>query len=114
MRSISANLLDQELVSDEFLDARYPLLRQLQEEDPVYWSDSIGGWVVTRYDDIATTFRDVAHFSNYGRFAKTIEYLPSDDRQRLAPFETHYRQKRPAPIGPARSHSPSRAHGQAV
>ncbi len=57
MRSISANLLDQKLVSDEFLDDPYPLLRQLQEEDPVYWSDSIGGWVVTRYDDIATICR---------------------------------------------------------
>ena len=93
MASTSVNLIDQKLLSDEFLDDPYPLLRQLQEEDPVYWSESIGGWVVTRYDDIVPTFRDVAHFSNYGRFAKTVEYLPHEDRQKLAPFETHYRQK---------------------
>jgi pimeloyl-[acyl-carrier protein] synthase len=93
MPSTSLNAIDEKLVSDEFLDDPYPLLRQLQQEDPVYWSESIGGWIVTRYDDIVPTFRDVAHFSNYGRFAKTVEYLPHDDRQRLAPFETHYRQK---------------------
>ena len=85
--------LDQKLVSDEFLDDPYPLLRQLRGEDPVYWSESIGGWILTRYDDIVPTFRDVAHFTNHGRFAKAVEYLPSDARQKLAPFESHYRQK---------------------
>jgi pimeloyl-[acyl-carrier protein] synthase len=93
MPSASLNAIDEKLVSDEFLDDPYPLLRQLQIEEPVYWSESIGGWIVTRYDDIVPTFRDVAHFSNYGRFAKAVEYLPPDDRQKLAPFETHYRQK---------------------
>src|SRR5208283_271124 len=68
MAGISLNIIDEKLVSDEFLDDPYPLLRQLQQEDPVYWSESIGGWIVTRYDDIVPTFRDVAHFSNYGRF----------------------------------------------
>jgi cytochrome P450 len=85
--------LDQNLVSDEFLDDPYPLLRQLRREEPVYWSESIGGWILTRYDDIVPTFRDVAHFTNYGRFAKAVEYLPSDAREKLAPFENHYRQK---------------------
>jgi cytochrome P450 len=85
--------IDEKLVSDEFLDDPYPLLGSLQQEDPVYWSESIGGWIVTRYDDIVPTFRDVAHFSNYGRFAKAVEYLPAEDRKKLAPFENHYRQK---------------------
>lgn len=93
MQTSSLNPIDEKLISDEFLDDPYPLLRLLQEEDPVYWSESIGGWIVTRYDDIVPTFRDVAHFSNYGRFAKAVEYLPPEDRQKLAPFENHYRQK---------------------
>ncbi len=93
MQTSSLNPIDEKLISDEFLDDPYPLLRLLQVEDPVYWSESIGGWIVTRYDDIVPTFRDVAHFSNYGRFAKAVEYLPPEDRQKLAPFENHYRQK---------------------
>lgn len=93
MPTASFNATDEKLISDEFLDDPYPLLRQLQREDPVYWSESIGGWIVTRYDDIVPTFKDVAHFSNYGRFAKVVEYLPADARARFAPFENHYRQK---------------------
>jgi pimeloyl-[acyl-carrier protein] synthase len=93
MASASLSPIDDKLVSDEFLDDPYPLLRQLQKEEPVFWSESIGGWIVTRYDDIVPTFRDVAHFSNYGRFAKAVEYLPAEARERLAPFENHYRQK---------------------
>ena len=34
----------------------YPTLRRLREDDPVHWSESLGGWVVTRYDDV---MRDV-------------------------------------------------------
>ena len=93
MLSASMNAIDKELVSDEFLDDPYPLLRQLREEDPVYWSESIGGWIVTRYNDIIPTFRDVAHFSNEGRLAKAVEYLSPEDREKVAPLENHYRQK---------------------
>jgi hypothetical protein len=56
-------------------------------------SHPIGGWILTRYDDIVPTFRDVAHFSNYGRFTKAVEYLPTEARKKLEPFESHYRQK---------------------
>ena len=85
--------IDEKLVSDEFLDDPYPLLRQLRREEPVYWSESIGGWILTRYDDMVPTFKDVAHFANFGRFAKAVEYLPPDARKKLEPFESHYRQK---------------------
>lgn len=93
MPGISATDIDEKLISDDFLDDPYPLLQYLQKEEPVYWSESIGGWIVTRYDDIIPTFRDVAHYSNFGRFAKVVEYLPADVRAKFAPFENHYRQK---------------------
>jgi pimeloyl-[acyl-carrier protein] synthase len=93
MPNTSLTGLDEKLVSAEFLDDPYPILRQLRREEPVYWSESIGGWILTRYDDMVPTFKDVAHFTNFGRFAKVVEYLPPDARQRLAPFENHYRQK---------------------
>ncbi len=93
MPSTPLTALDEKLVSDEFLDDPYPLLRQLRLKEPVYWSESIGGWILTRYDDMVPTFKDVAHFTNFGRFAKVVEYLPPDARQKLAPFENHYRQK---------------------
>jgi hypothetical protein len=85
--------LDEMLVSREFCENPYPLLRQLREKDPVHWSDSIGGWLITRYDDVVTTFKDVAHFSNEGRLARAVEYLPPESRAKFKTFEDYYRLK---------------------
>ncbi|MEH6515235.1 MAG: cytochrome P450 [Halioglobus sp.] len=35
-----------------------PILRKLQESEPVYWSDVLRGWVITRYDDVKTVLRN--------------------------------------------------------
>ena len=93
MAAISLDALDGLLVSREFMEDPYPILRRLREEDPVHWSDSIGGWVLTRYDDIVTTFKDVSHYSNEGRLARAVEYLPAESRAKFQAFEDHYRQK---------------------
>ena len=93
MSSASANVLDDLLISKDFMENPYPLLRQLREDDPVHWSDSIGGWILTRYDDIVTTFRDTSHFSNEGRLAKAVAYLPPESRAEFKTFEDHYRHK---------------------
>jgi cytochrome P450 len=93
MTGISAEALDEILISKEFLEDPYPVLHRLREEDPVHWSESIGGWVLTRYDDIVTTFKDVSHYSNEGRLAKAVEYLPVESRVKFQTFENHFRQK---------------------
>lgn len=93
MTPISVDALDGLLVTKEFMEDPYPILHRLREEDPVHWSDSIGGWILTRYDDMVTTFKDVSRFSNEGRLAKAVEYLPSESRARFKTFEDHYRQK---------------------
>ncbi len=93
MPSSSLNALDELLISTDFLVDPYPILRRLREEDPVHWSDSIGGWILTRYDDIMTTFKDTSHFSSEGRLAKAVAYLPDESRAEFKTFEDHYRQK---------------------
>ena len=35
----------------------YPLLHQLQAENPVYWSPQLNGWVLTKYDDVISVLR---------------------------------------------------------
>jgi cytochrome P450 len=89
----STAALDELLVSKEFLADPYPTLHQLREEDPVHWSDSIGGWILTRYDDIVATFKDVSHYSNEGRLAKAVEHLPAESRKRFKVFEDYYHEK---------------------
>jgi hypothetical protein len=93
MSSTSVNALDELLISKEFMEDPYPTLHRLRGEDPVHWSDAIGGWVLTRYDDMVVTFKDVSHYSNEGRLAKAVDYLPDESRAKLKTFEDHYRLK---------------------
>ena len=36
----------------------YPIYRELRERDPVHRSQLIGGWVLSRYDDVVSVLRD--------------------------------------------------------
>jgi pimeloyl-[acyl-carrier protein] synthase len=89
--SLSREQLERHLVSREFIADPYLTLRRLREEAPVYWSDSVGGWLITRYDDVMTTFKHTRDYSNEGRLGRAAAHLPSTDRQRLTVFEEHYR-----------------------
>jgi len=85
--------LDDLLVSEEFVRNPYPTLAVLRDTDPVHWSDSLGGWILTRYDDILATFKDVAAYSNEGRLGRASAYLPAEARGRLGVFAAHYATK---------------------
>ena len=36
----------------------YPIFHRLQSDDPAHWSDVLGGWVLTRYDDVRMALGD--------------------------------------------------------
>jgi len=95
MTNLVADLheLDASLVSEDFISDPYATLDRLRETDPVHWSESIGGWVLTRYDDALVTFMEVASYSNEGRLGRAAAYLPPESRARLRAFEDHYRTK---------------------
>ncbi len=44
--------MDYDPYRPEIIADPYPAYRQLRAEDPVHWSDKLGGWVLTRYDDV--------------------------------------------------------------
>lgn len=93
MTSTTIDALDAQLGTTEFDADPIDVLRQLQELDPVHWSDAIGGWLVTRFDDVTTTFKNYKSFSNEGRLAKASAYLPPEARAQFKPFEDHYNTK---------------------
>jgi cytochrome P450 len=85
--------LESTLVSPEFISDPYAVLRQLREEQPIYWSDAIGGWLLTRYDDILASFKDTDSYSNENRLGKAIAYLPPEKQANYKPFADHYATK---------------------
>lgn len=86
------------LVSDEFLHNPYPLMAWMQAEAPVFWSDSIGAWIVTRYDDVQVTFKVTRQFSNEGGWARrwttcrqpSAPTLPDCTCTLLSHFRSHF------------------------
>src|SRR5918994_6500321 len=42
----------------------YVVYKALREEAPVYWSELMQVWVLTRYDDVLAVLRDNARFSS--------------------------------------------------
>lgn len=82
--------LDRQLVSPEYYADPYPFYARLRVEAPVHWSDTLGGWMVTRYDDVLSTLRDTDHFSNQGRFHAVLNPFPPEVRARLQAFDDHF------------------------
>jgi cytochrome P450 len=46
------------LLTPGSLSNPWPVYRQLQEEDPVHWSEALQAWLVTRHEDVTGCFRD--------------------------------------------------------
>ncbi len=42
----------------------YPLFADLRDASPVHWSEHLGAWVLTRYDDVLAVLHDTARFSS--------------------------------------------------
>jgi cytochrome P450 len=53
-----ANQQTYDLFGPESLVNPYPLYKQMREEDPVHYSESLGYWILTRYRDVEAALRD--------------------------------------------------------
>ena len=62
----------------------YPVYHQLRSEDPVHWSDLIGAWILTHYDDVKAVAND-PRFSSV-RAHYFMDQLPEAARQRMRPL----------------------------
>jgi len=65
----------------------YPLLRRLRETDPVHWSEPLGGWVLTRYEDILKCFLDTRLSSDKAR--SIMNQLPAALQTKAAALGQH-------------------------
>jgi cytochrome P450 len=52
-----------DLTDPEVIDRPYEYFGELRETEPVYWNETWGGWIVTRYDDVRQCLQDDEHLS---------------------------------------------------
>ena len=65
----------------------YPLLDRLREEDPVHWSEPLGGWILTRHDDVLGAIFDRRLASD--RVAINMSAIPAAERPNYRSLEQH-------------------------
>ena len=56
-----------------------PHLRRLQQTEPVYWSDVLRGWVITRYEDVKRVLRNDDFSAD--RISPFFDAMPPEKQQ---------------------------------
>ncbi|MGE0825070.1 MAG: cytochrome P450 [Candidatus Binatia bacterium] len=72
------NLSAPEIIADP-----YPYFHQLRAEDPVHWNEKWGGWILTRYDDVQSSFQDKRLSAD--RMSPFMRSLPKEQAEELQP-----------------------------
>lgn len=68
----------------------YPLFAQLRKEFPVFYSDHLGGWVVSRYLDVAEILHNSDDYSSKGRVLHLIHQLDPGIQNQLPLLQMHF------------------------
>lgn len=85
--------LDDVIATAGFAADPYPYYRELQEHDPVQWSERWNCWVVTRYEDVRACLQDFHRFSNVGRITGLFHrQFDANQLAALQPLIAHYAQ----------------------
>lgn len=71
MRPYGPEATDFDVDATEHLADPYPFLRVLRAERPVFWSEHLNAWVLTRYADVRAALADPETFSSEGSLVAT-------------------------------------------
>ena len=76
--------------SGEYFQNPYPLFDLLRSTAPVYYSKTIGGWLLTRYAEVDQVLRDAETFSSKGRVLYLLNQLPGEVREEVQLLNHHF------------------------
>ena len=68
----------------------FPLFADLRRNAPVFYSQALGGWVVTRYSDVSEILHNHEDYSSKGRVLHLINQLDDDVREKLPLLQMHF------------------------
>lgn len=90
MGSTAGQKFDSLLNSSEFTVDPYPIYHQLRTEAPVYWCESWGAWVFSRFEDIRSIYLDADRFHSGGRIIAHLKHFPKKIWHQLALLREHF------------------------
>jgi cytochrome P450 len=79
---------DDVVLTPEYFGNPYPHFHRLRAEAPVYWSERLHAWVLTRYADVQAGLND-PRLNSGERIGAIINRLPAEERQRFRALVEH-------------------------
>jgi cytochrome P450 len=83
-------LLKQSFEDGTYFSNPFPLFTELRNTDPVFFSQTLGGWVVTRFQDVSDILHNHQDYSSKGRVLHLINKLDSDVQRQLPLLRMHF------------------------
>ncbi|MBX7156486.1 MAG: cytochrome P450 [Candidatus Kapaibacterium sp.] len=82
---MEVNLVHDDLMLPEVITDPHSYYRNLRENDPVYWNERWGGWILTGYKDVVDVLRDAERFSS-DRMGFLAKELSQEEQEAIAPI----------------------------
>lgn len=83
-------LLKSALEDGSYFSNPFPLFSQLRMKAPVFYSQTLGGWIVTRYKDVSEILHNHENYSSKGRVLHLIDQLDSETNSQLTLLRMHF------------------------
>jgi cytochrome P450 len=78
------------LLAPSFFEDPYPVYRRLREDFPVYWSEGLQAWMISRHADVSALLRDTVRLSNFGWEGRHLARLDEPTRARVPELLVHH------------------------
>ena len=83
-------LLKQSFENGAYFSNPFPLFAKLRQSYPVFYSETLGGWVVTRFQDVSDILHNHQDYSSKGRVLHLINKLDPEVQKRLPLLQMHF------------------------
>lgn len=84
------SLITESLESGDYYKNPYPLFAELRANNPIHFSNTIGGWVLTRYREVDLVLRDHENYSSKGRVTHLLNQLSSEAQAKIKLLHAHF------------------------
>lgn len=83
-------LLKQSFDDGTYFSDPFPMFAQLRKSHPAFYSETLGGWIITRFQDVSEILHNHEDYSSKGRVLHLINKLDPSVREKLPLLQSHF------------------------
>lgn len=88
---MSGEVLLKSAISDgTYFSNPFPLFKELRKSAPVFYSSTLGGWIITRYSDVSEILHNHEDYSSKGRVLHLLNKLEPSIQNQLPMLHSHF------------------------